>query len=180
MTLPTMTATDNEVSGAIALAMVKGMRGLRKRHRQMLDRHGLDAPNPDQWYPQDDVLAVFEAIAADAELLTYCEMGTQVAHDADFPPEVESIEQALSHADALHRDNHRGRQVGSYTFQKTGENTGTILCNTPYPCDFDRGLVEGIARRFRPDGAWNVTVRHDGSAPCRKRGDDGCGFVVAW
>ena len=176
----TTTASGIEVSGETVLAMTKGMRGFRKRLRHLLAQRGLDDPKPTRWYSQNDLVDVFEALAASVGPFTIYDMGVQVAHDAEFPPEVDSVERALTHVDAFHRTGHRGATAGSYIFEKTGEGSGSMVCKTPYPCDFDRGLIEAVAERFRPEGAWNVTVKHDESAECRRRGADSCTYAVQW
>ena len=184
----TNTASGVEVRGEIVLAMIKGMGGLGKRLRHVLAEHGLDYPRPDHWYSQDDLLEALEAIAAGGTPFVVFNMGTQVADDAEFPPEIDSIEKALTHLDALHGGGHRvfsggghcNAKTGSYAFEKTGERSGAIVCRTPYACDFDRGLIEATVRRFRPQGSWDVTVKHADSLGCRKLGGDGCTYLVGW
>jgi hypothetical protein len=51
-----------------------------------------------------------------------------------------------------------------------------IIMETPYPCEFDRGLVTALAARFEP---MTKTV-HDNDAPCRKKGGASCTYVVTW
>ena len=179
MALLTTTASGVEVRGEIVLAMVEGMRGFRKRYRHLLAEHGLDDPQPDCWYSQDELLDIFETLSADVGPLAISDMGARVANDAKFPAEIDSAEEALTHLNAFLRSGHRGANLGSYVFEKTGEDSGTIVCNTPYPCDFDRGLIEAVALRFRPQGSWNATVRHE-EAACSKRGGDSCTYVVQW
>ena len=180
MTPSTVTITGTEVSGETVLATTKGMRGLRKRLRNLLAEHGLDAPQPNLWYSQDELLDVFDALADDALPFIFSDMGAQVAHDAEFPEEIDSVQQALAHVDAFHRSHHRGSRIGSYAFEKTGERSGTIVCKTPYPCDFDRSFLQAIAQRFRPDRSCDVIVRHAESASCRERGDESYDYVVRW
>lgn len=176
----TATVSDVEVSGGIVLAMVRGLGGLGKQSRHILAEHGLDRPEPTQWYSHDDLLEVFEAITANAGPFANFNMGTRVADDAEFHAETDSVEEALLQIDAYYRSSHRGTNAGGYTFEKTDENSGTIVCNTPYPCDFDRGFVETIVQKYRPQTSWNVTVKHDETAACKKRGGDSCTYVVRW
>ena len=176
----TMTVSGVEVSGETVLAIIKGMGGFRKRLRHVLAEHGLDKPKPNHWYSQDELLGVFDAIAAGAGPFTIFNMGTRVAEDTELPAGIDSVEKALAQMDAFYRGGHRGEKVDGYAFEKTGENSGAIVCKTPYPCDFDRGLIETVAQRSRPRGSRNVTVEHDDSAACRKRGGDRCTYLVRW
>ena len=75
--------------------------------------------------------------------------------------------------------NHRGGEIGHYTFTKTGDKRATMVCRNPYPCDFDRGIVEAMAQRFRPQGSI-VKVQHDSTKPCRKSQSDSCTYLVSW
>ena len=63
---------------------------------------------------------------------------------------------------------HRGGDVGSYDFQSTGPRSAKMVCRNPYPCELDRGIIEAMATRFKPDDSLGVSVRHDDSAPCRQ------------
>ncbi len=180
MTQATMTVTGVEVSGELVRAMVEGMRGVRKRYRHLLAEHGVDDPDPNCWYSRDELLNIFQTISDNVGPFVICDMGTRVADDANFPAEIDSVEEALTHVGEFFRDGHRGDKVGSYTFEKTGEGSGTIVCQTPYPCDFDQALIEAIALRFRPRGSWDVTVKHEETVGCRKRGGDACTYTVQW
>jgi hypothetical protein len=56
------------------------------------------------------------------------------------------------------------------------ERRATVVCEEPYPCEFDRGLITALANRFEP----MAKTLHDNSAPCRKKGDSSCTFHVSW
>jgi len=176
----TTTTSSVEVSGHIALAMIKGMAGIDKRYRRELEEHGLDDPRTNTWYPLADVLNVFEELAAASEPFVISDMGTRVGDDAKFPPETDSLQKAFAHVDDFLRSGHRGESVGSYVFEKTGDNSATIICTTPYPCDFDRGFIEAVARRFRPKDSWDATVVHEVSTSCRKHDGNCCTYIVQW
>ena len=66
--------------------------------------------------------------------------------------------------------------IGHYAFRRDGPRSGVMVCNTPYPSDFDRGIVAGVARKFRP----NATVVIDETKPSRKRGAHSCSYIIAW
>jgi hypothetical protein len=174
------TASDVEVSGDVARAIVKGMHAIGKRFRHALAEHGLDNPDPDCWYSLDALLDVFETLSDNVGPFVISGIGARVADDAKFPAEVDSVEEALTYVDTLLRSSHRGADFGSYVFNKMGKDSGRIVSTTQYPCDFDRAFVEAVARRFRPKQSWNVTVQHEESTACRKRGGDCCTYVVKW
>jgi hypothetical protein len=66
--------------------------------------------------------------------------------------------------------NHRGAGAGGITFSITSPNTGIIISGTPYPCDFDRGVIQGFFRKL-VKGTLNYS--HDASS-CKKAGTDTC------
>ena len=49
----------------------------------------------------------------------------------------------------------------------------------PYPCDFDRGLLDALGRRFEPANPYLDIVHHD-NAPCKKSGADSCTYTIFW
>ncbi|MBU1151685.1 hypothetical protein KJ632_02545, partial [Patescibacteria group bacterium] len=60
------------------------------------------------------------------------------------------------------------------------ENTAEIICDNPYPCDFDKGIIESMARMFKPQKSLQVSVTHDNSEECRKKGHSECCYTVNW
>ena len=55
-----------------------------------------------------------------------------------------------------------------------------MICKNPYPCDFDKGIIKAVAKKFKPKDSVNIIVEHDESAPCRKKGADSCTYLVSW
>jgi len=76
--------------------------------------------------------------------------------------------------------NHRGGEIGTYSFAATNGTAGKMFCQNPYPCEFDRGIITAMARRFSPGGSRQVCVEHDDEAPCRKQGAESCTYHVRW
>jgi hypothetical protein len=70
--------------------------------------------------------------------------------------------------------------IGHYSFEKTGPRAANMVCKNPYPCDFDRGIIESAARKFKPADSIILSVTHDDSKPCRKKGHDSCTYIVTW
>ena len=146
---------------------------------------------PDQWYPQDAWLSAFEEIAKVVGPTSLFDIGQHVPKHAAFPPQVKDVPSGLQSIDVAYHMNHRkqGRAmfdpasgtmvegIGHYGYQRSAnENRATMVCENPYPCDFDRGLISSIAKRFES----RATTTHVDSAQCRKRGDRSCTYVVSW
>lgn len=48
--------------------------------------------------------------------------------------------------------NHRNGEIGYYKLISINlkANTAIMNCKNPYPCNFDRGIITTMARKFRP------------------------------
>lgn len=166
-----------EVNGQTILAMVKGMNHSRKKALEILSEHGLLNPQKDEWFSQQSWLDAFREIADDiGEYALYC-IGVKIPESAEFPPGINSLEEALDSINVAYQMNHRGGEIGYYKFYKSEDGALRFTCNNPYHCEFDRGLIEGIARKFVEKGK-RVVVKHDDPGPCRNKGDDSCTYRI--
>jgi hypothetical protein len=67
--------------------------------------------------------------------------------------------------------------IGHYHFQHvTGQRRIVMRCDTPYPCAFDKGMIEAMARRFVP----TAMLEHDTPSTCRSKGSTSCTYLVTW
>lgn len=147
--------------------------------------------NRSAWYPLDKWLVAYAAIAKEVGLNSLYTIGKKIPENAKFPPHINDIHSALSSIDVAYHMNHRKSGVVMFDPQ-TGmmlEGIGhfittidpqdkrvMVVSNTPYPCDFERGIVGGFASRFDA----NARTVHDSSAPCRKKGAESCTYVTWW
>jgi hypothetical protein len=168
-----------EVNGQTVLSIVEGMSTFKRCALQILADCGISDPQPGRWYPQQAWLDAFETIAKSVGHATLFQIGKKIPENADWPPGIDTIEKALASIDVAYHVNHRGGEIGHYTFQVTGDRSGKMVCHNPYPCDFDRGIIETIARKFAPAGTL-VLVEHADLQPCREKGADSCTYFVYW
>lgn len=172
-----------EVHGETILTVVDGaLARFSEEYRQLardaLAANGIEEPTHEEWYPQQAWLDTFAIIAENLEPHLLDRLGEQIPSVADWPTGITSVEDGLRSIDEAYRRNHRGSDIGSYHFEKTGEQTGEVTCTNPYPCEFDRGLVRAVARKYAPVSAFVfVEERAD---ECRRDGDDRCTFTVSW
>lgn len=169
---------NTEVLGRSVLAIVGGMESNRVRALQLLAEQGLSPMEPERWYPQQPVLDVFRAIFERIGPSTVRAIGRKVPEWAIFPS-ANGIEEALRSIEVAYHANHRGGPIGHYRVQSTGASSALVLCENPYPCDFDLGLVEAVAEKNRPLYSLRVRVEHVPGA-CRKQGADACAYAVRW
>lgn len=167
-----------EVYGASMLSVIEG---LGEDARVLLAKHGLDNIKPEEWYPLQPYLNFYKDIATARfnAALNLVRIGSKVPEKAVFPPGIDSLQSALLMLDEAYHMNHRGGEIGHYTAKVIRDRQIDIIVNTPFPCDLDFGIVQGLARRFAPPNS-NLAVFHDHMAPCRKKGGECCIYHVIW
>ncbi len=167
---------DAEVSG---VGLQTYISALGKEGKEILRRCGIDHIDPEAWYAQQPFLdALREAAEGDfGATLDLVNIGTKILEHASWPPHVRTIQEALWALDDAYHMHHRG-DVGEYTVEQLDETTFVIVARTPYPCDFDYGLIYATAKHYLPaDG--RLVVEH-AEGPCRKNGEESCTYRVRW
>ena len=167
------------VNGQTVLSVVNGMGVFKSSGSRILDKHGLPNPVPTGWYPQQAWLDAFKEIAQSIGAKTLHQIGLSIPRNAKFPPGLDSLEKALSSIDVAYHLNHRGGEIGHYQYTKSGPTQAVIVCRNPYPCEFDRGLIEAMVSKFKPAGTF-PRVEHDASKPCRAKQGDSCTYKISW
>ena len=168
-----------EVNGETVLSIVDGIGTMKTMAMGILEQNGIKDPKPGQWFKQQAWLNAFKQISDSIGPNTLFQIGQKIPENAQFPPAIDAIEKALAAIDVAYHMNHRGGEIGHYNYTSDGSNKATLECANPYPCDFDRGIIVAMGKRFAPKGA-NVKVVHDDTKPCRKTGGESCTYHVAW
>jgi len=159
-----------------------GIGTVNARGEITIDREG--------WYSQASWLAAFEGIATTVGTRALFQIGQHVPKHAIFPPSITDIRSGVASIDVAYHMNHRKngkpmfdpttgqktKGIGRYGTADNGDRKIIVVCENPYPYDFDRGILTAIAGRFER----TVCVFHDERAPCRKNGADSCTYHVAW
>jgi hypothetical protein len=169
-----------EVYGRSVQALVNAMEFLKLRAKRVLASHGIEALEPEQWYPMRSVLGSFEDILEQVGPHTTRAIGHALPQNAIFPPQIDSFESALLSLDQAYRMNHRGSgDIGSYRVVPGVNRTATMWCDNPYPCEFDQGIMEALYDRFPPKGSLRLRIEHD-PAGCRAKGSHACTYHLKW
>lgn len=166
-----------ETNGTTIMSVVAGIGDVAW---PILAAHGLEKLEPDGWYPQQAWLDAFKEIARHpTNMSDLVSIGMQIPQNAIFPAGIDSIEAALESIDVAYHLNHRGGEIGHYKAVRVNDHQMDMVCENPYPCHFDYGIIYGMARRFCPTGMF-AKVEHDDTAPCRQQGGEFCLYHVTW
>lgn len=170
-------APDVEVNGETVLTTVNSFpQLLRSSTFKMLEKYGITDPKPGNWYSQKAWLNSFKEISEKYGSNALFEIGKKIPSNAKFPPQVDNIEKALSIIDVAYHLNHRNGEIGFYKLVEHNKTKRTIImqCKNPYPCDFDRGIITAMARKFEP----LVRVELASDKPSRKKGADDSWYMI--
>ncbi len=167
------------VSGSAVLAVVEGMGVFKKGALRILEENGIVDPDKEKWFPQQAWLNAFKRIAEHIGQETLRAIGEKIPETAIWPPTVQDIGEALASIDVAYHMNHFGGEIGHYSFERTGERSARVVCNNPYPCAFDFGIVKATANRFAPEGVVPI-VKHDLHSGCRQNCGESCTYIVSW
>lgn len=159
-------------------ALARFSEGYRELALETLAENGVRDPQPDEWYPQQAWLSTFEALADEMEPHILDRLGEQIPDVVEWPSAISGVEEALQSIDSAYQMNHRGGEIGHYRYQSVDDQRGDVICENPYPCPFDRGLIRAVARRNAPVEAFVFVEERDET--CRRDGDDRCTYTVSW
>lgn len=167
-----------EVIGQAILATIAGMGDAAIPY---LKKYQLDDIKAEQWYLQQSWLDFLKHISQREfnSVFDLVGIGIQIPEHAIFPPDIVSIPTALKVIDVAYYMNHRNGKIGHYHAHTINDNQIDVVCENPYPCDFDYGLIYGMVRRFRSQGV-HFSVQHDDNLPCRQKGAETCTYHVTW
>ena len=168
-----------EVNGLIVQAVVEVMGAFRSVALRILEKNGITDPKADNWYPLHSWLSSFDTIVRDVGPNTLHQIGRHVAMSGEVPTELKSLHEVFGSLDETYYAQHRGGgDIGHYHYIGTGERSGTMVCTTPYPSEFDRGVITALAERFEPVSL--VDVRLDQSTEARTAGGLSCTYLIKW
>jgi hypothetical protein len=171
-----------EVNGQTVLAIVNALEAGQATRFKILQKHGIINPHANEWYSQKAWLEAFKEISEELGEYTLFAIGEAIPENAIFPPEIDSLEKALSSIDVAYHINHRGGEIGHYTLADFNyENRRAIMvCNNPYPSEFDKGIISTMVRKFVPSTSFIYDVQLDPAKETRLHGADSCTYIITW
>ncbi len=153
---------------------VSPMMGKHIGHK--LAEYGLDDIQPDEWYPLRAPLAMLFDMREEYGEGSMQNMGQNLPDHVEFPPGISGVEEALGSIDDAYNHNHRGGAIGFYEFHKNGAGEGRMICENPYPCELDQGLIRGVAQKFADSPVQVEEI----SERCRADGGQRCKYRIEW
>jgi hypothetical protein len=187
-----------EVTGAGVCSVIEAFKLFPSVVVTRLHHHGIGRIRRRQifidvnaWFPLEDWLAAFDNIASSLGPRALFEIGRRVQQFAMLPSNLTDIHTGMAAVNIAHHMNHRRDGIsmfdptsgqllggiGDYGYSPvTGEHRIISRCDTPYPCDFDRGVLCGFAERFEK----RARVGHDDAGPCRKKAQGSCIYNILW
>lgn len=190
-------APDIEVTGFVIQSVLSAMGSFQKMGAEILAAHDITQLDPNKWYPQQCLLNALKTISERLGAAVLFEIGKEIPNQAIFPSDIRTFEDAIASIDVAYHMNHRRggkvmfdpihrtmmEGIGHYRYiprSDPSRNPPQVICDNPYPCDFDRGIITTMARRFKPTGALLMQVMHAPSPPCRNSGDHLCTYEINW
>lgn len=166
-----------EVNGQTVLAVVEGLPEiLRDRGREILADKGIEQPEAGEWYPQEQWLASFAHLHENMGESALERIGEEIPDTADWPEGVDSIREGIESIETAYHMNHRGGDIGHYEATRVDESCIHVVCDNPYPCAFDTGILRGVVKTVHEQGA-RIEEIGDG---CRSDGAEACRYEIKW
>jgi hypothetical protein len=185
-----------QVNGQTILNIIEKIDAFSSLVTRFLKKVGLpdfSKIDPNEYYSQQKWLNAFRLISDRVGSSVTFQIGKKMSENVVFPLEIDNIESALQSIDIVYHMNHRNSEgevlfdlsrnsgqvllegIGFYSFHKVNSSDKIVMvCENPHPCDYDLGVITGMAQRFEP----NSIVAHDGSKPCRKHDGKSCTYII--
>ena len=127
-------------------------------------------------YPAENYIKSLNIIEERMGAAVLKKVGKLMMESAKWPPNVTDLESGLQSIDAAYRMNHfpnTPAKIGSYVYSKIKEGEYEILCDNPYPCGLDLGIITGVATAFSK----KAYVSHK-AGTCRNKGENKCIYTI--
>jgi hypothetical protein len=169
------------VSRGVIDSFVAAFGAYKARGEKVVARHvgaAAISEGPDAQFPLVNFLRAMSELQEQFGGPFMRKVGSFIFDKAVFPPGIDTITKGMELVNTAYYMNHskeaQGR-IGGYYWNATSERSGHMLLDNPYPCAFDVGIIETIARRFERV----AKVEHQPGS-CRHEGGETCTLRVEW
>lgn len=168
-----------EAKGAAIMSVVAG---LGNHAIPILKKYDLYPIDVEGWYKQQNWLDAFREVAQ-MNFMSLVAIGMKIPDNATWPPDIKTAHDALASIDVAYQMNHRGGKIGGYHYKVTGNRSGEMMCDNPYPSDFDYGIIYRTVQKFRTDTdeeKTGIIVKRNNDIPNRLTGAEQCIYTITW
>jgi hypothetical protein len=155
---------DSTVSGGYILAMLAAMGPFRKRGEWILADVGIAEVEADRWYPLRAYVEALRMIGEKMGPNTLLQIGKQIPNHAPLPQGLDTFAKVAGSFGPMFDTNHRGTAPGGITWEPRGDRSARITTGTPYPCEFERGIILGLFQKLLRA---RVSLTHVEDSGCR-------------
>lgn len=170
-----MTMTEHtQILGAAIEPVLKAFLSEATAAKMLKDGLGIETLSTQAYYPALKYIKTLDLIRSKVGDAVLRKVGLHIMTSAKWPPNVTNLEGALASIDVAYHMNHRPNEnIGHYKFQKISDKHFKIICDNPYPCAFDLGIITGVAQAFSP----KAMVFHEKNS-CRAQGQPICEYSI--
>jgi hypothetical protein len=163
-----------EVLGSSINSTINSFPGNKSEIKRIFARHGLDNPTDDKWYPNKANLAALSTVYKKFGPSMLQKIGDDKPKNTVWPPNIETATDAVMSINKAYQRNHRNGEAGGYHAEQLNNGRIKLICDNPYPCPFDQGLIEGAAFEF----AIKTAIINEVGDECREEGGEQCTYEV--
>lgn len=141
---------DTEVSGRIISPVAFGIPNYADLMSTIFSDYGkIEDIQIEQWYNQQNFLDVLKVVLEKFGPNTAFTLGKRVTES--YPHQFTNLKTALLAVDQIYQANHRNGDAGyCKLFSFSAERKlAELQCFTPYPAEFQRGLLVSMARKYK-------------------------------
>jgi hypothetical protein len=163
------------VSGGNILALLAATGAFRKTAEQLLAERGITNVRSEEWYPLSACAEVLHDLERRVGPNALFRIGKEIPNHIQLPAGLDTFEKVAGSFGPAFALNHRNAADGGIEHEITGPDSATIVSGTPYPCDFDRGVIFGFYQSLL-----QITPHYQHDAQlCKKKGSSVCVHYVS-
>jgi len=142
------TSTTLEVNGAYLMGTINSLNEVNVR--PFREKHGLTVIEPDQWYPAQQIIDFYDDIETNGGgMFDLVAIGMNIVKHIEYPPGVDTLEQAMGMAQEMHYGGWRNGEPGTLDVKFLSDNHLRLTFeDLPLPIDLIYGLCYGTVKRF--------------------------------
>ncbi|NDJ55043.1 MAG: hypothetical protein GYB68_18390 [Chloroflexi bacterium] len=143
--------TPVQVGGPFALTILNS---LDRPQEPAITARGWDRLAQESWIEQAALIKLMDDLSRNRQdAVNLVTVGLRSADQFPFPSEVDAVEVALALLNEVYQAGHRPTDPAvGWTLSIADPNEIILLSTTPYPADWEYGLIFGLTSRFRLTG----------------------------